>query len=380
MAALKEISVAEGNGKYCTADGVLFTKDMKTLIKYPAAKSVDEYVIPDGVTSVFSQSFRRCQAKAIVIPESVTRISYLAFDDRTALNRITCKALVSPEIIANYPNAGLFSLSNINLYVKYKAIDKYRQSTVWSKAKSINEIPHTLGDVNDDELVDVADAVCIVNDRLGYESTGFIRHWSDINNDSQYTIADAIADINIMYDKPIVSGVGAKVVVEGRENLVLYQADATVFSLDFNCSQAYSAFQFDLSLPEGISLKNIILNEERAKGFTVQFHQTAKCHYKVVAVNYDNEAIVSDKGNLLTFNVLGYGDMDAIAISDIHFSDIMATDVKFEDIRLSDFPTGIGSVIDTDSDQNVYYDLSGHRINVPTEGIYIINGTKIVRQ
>lgn len=380
MAALKEISVAEGNGKYCTADGVLFTKDMKTLIKYPAAKSVDEYVIPDGVTSVFSQSFRRCQAKAIVIPESVTKISYLAFDDGNYLNKIICKALVPPEIIADYPGAGLFLLDRYDLFVKYKAIDKYRQSTVWSKAKSINEIPHTLGDVNDDELVDVADAVCIVNDRLGYESTGFIRHWSDINNDSQYTIADAIADISIMYDKPIVSGVGAKVVAEGRENLVLYQADTNTLSLDLNNSQAYSAFQFDISLPEGVRLTDIALNKERAKGFTVQFHQTDDCNYRVVAVNYDNEAIDSGKGNLLVFNVLGLGNMDATAISDIHFSDVMATDVKFEDLRLCGSPTSIGDTENTDFNQNVYYDLSGRCTKTMTDGIYIVNGVKIVRK
>ncbi len=380
MAALKEISVAKGNGKYCTVDGVLFTKDMKTLVKYPAAKAVHEYVIPDGITSIFSQAFRRCQAKAIVIPESVTKISYLSFDDGDALNRITCKAMVPPEIIADYPDAGLSCLYDYDLYVSYKAIDMYRQSTIWSAAKSINEIPHTLGDVNDDELVDIADAVCIVNDRLGYESTGFIRHWSDINNDGQYTIADAVADINIMYDKPVVSGVIAKVIATGREKLVLYQSDANSLSLDLNCSQAYSAFQFDMSLPEEISLENIVLNEERVKGFTVQFHQTDNCHYKVVAVNYENEAIVSGIGNLLSFNILGLGDMDAIAISDIHFSDIKATDVKFEDIRLSDYTTGVGVAEDTDSNRNVYYNLSGQRIDGPTDGIYIMNGVKIVNQ
>ena len=44
--SLKEFIVDEENENYCSVDGVLFTKDMKTLLFYPAAHG-KEYIIPD---------------------------------------------------------------------------------------------------------------------------------------------------------------------------------------------------------------------------------------------------------------------------------------------------------------------------------------------
>jgi hypothetical protein len=46
---LTTINVASSNKNYTSVDGVLFTKDMKTLIKYPMKKIDTCYVIPNGV-------------------------------------------------------------------------------------------------------------------------------------------------------------------------------------------------------------------------------------------------------------------------------------------------------------------------------------------
>lgn len=77
--SLKGITVEEGNPNYVSVDGVLFTKDKKTLISYPVGKSTD-YVIPDGTETIATMAF--CQGRTVrnvTIPNSVTRIEGSAF-------------------------------------------------------------------------------------------------------------------------------------------------------------------------------------------------------------------------------------------------------------------------------------------------------------
>ena len=79
---LTSINVDPANEYYTSIDGVLFTKDMKTLLQYPAGKTDAEYTIPTGVEIIGRQAFYYCQnLKTVVIPEGVTTVSYYAFID-----------------------------------------------------------------------------------------------------------------------------------------------------------------------------------------------------------------------------------------------------------------------------------------------------------
>lgn len=75
---LTAITVDERNANYCDIDGVLFTKDKTTLIRYPAKKPGGSYVIPDGVLRISEDAFYSCGLLTdIRIPASVTSISDL---------------------------------------------------------------------------------------------------------------------------------------------------------------------------------------------------------------------------------------------------------------------------------------------------------------
>lgn len=54
---LTEIKVPESNTVYCSQDGVLYTKEMTTLIKYPAAKEGDSFTLPGEVKQLYYQAF-----------------------------------------------------------------------------------------------------------------------------------------------------------------------------------------------------------------------------------------------------------------------------------------------------------------------------------
>ena len=71
------IEVSDDNPAYCSIDGVLYNKDMTTLMFCPKDKT--ELVIPDTVTTIGPWAFSNCNIENIVIPDSVITIEKYAF-------------------------------------------------------------------------------------------------------------------------------------------------------------------------------------------------------------------------------------------------------------------------------------------------------------
>lgn len=91
--SLTAISVAEGNTTYCSdGSGVVFTKDMKTLVMAPDAIR-GAYTIPNGVTGVAPNAFMYCsELTELTIPDSVTTVEGYAFMCCTGLTTVTISA------------------------------------------------------------------------------------------------------------------------------------------------------------------------------------------------------------------------------------------------------------------------------------------------
>ena len=86
---LSKILVSEDNTHYCSEDGVLFNKDKTTLICYPAKKSGKDYTIQTGVTSVGIYAFaNNNKLTEIWISDSLTDLGHHAFMDCTSLESI----------------------------------------------------------------------------------------------------------------------------------------------------------------------------------------------------------------------------------------------------------------------------------------------------
>ena len=107
--ALTEIKVASGNAKYKSVDGILFSADGKTLVKYPAGKDATSYAIPAGVTKIGDYAFSDCAALTnITIPESVTSIKESAFLRCNGLTEITI-----PEGITSIVEQTFYACNNL---------------------------------------------------------------------------------------------------------------------------------------------------------------------------------------------------------------------------------------------------------------------------
>lgn len=87
--SLTGFTVSEDNPKYTSLDGVLFDKDLSTLIQYPANKE-GAYAIPESVTGVKSAAFYGCAGlTGVTIPDGVTDIGRRAFEDCPSLTDVT---------------------------------------------------------------------------------------------------------------------------------------------------------------------------------------------------------------------------------------------------------------------------------------------------
>ena len=77
---LQEILVDENNPAYTSEDGVLFNKEMTSLIGYPAGKTDIEYNIPDGINTIGDSSFYlNKHVRRVVFSDSVKYVGNSAF-------------------------------------------------------------------------------------------------------------------------------------------------------------------------------------------------------------------------------------------------------------------------------------------------------------
>ena len=83
---LERIEVAPSNRKFCSVDGVLYSKDRKTLLVYPAENSGEKVVIAECVEKIakgafdsFYNPYNNEPSKTIVIPKNIKDVSEIDF-------------------------------------------------------------------------------------------------------------------------------------------------------------------------------------------------------------------------------------------------------------------------------------------------------------
>ncbi len=132
--SVSTINVHEDNPYFRSVDGVLYSKDMQTLICCPPADRYGSFIVPDTVTSIGSfafdscwkltsitlpaglkvietEAFRDCmQVKEFVIPEGVTSIGDGAFYNCTSMQR-----LVLPSTLAEFGTGQFWNCAYFNV-------------------------------------------------------------------------------------------------------------------------------------------------------------------------------------------------------------------------------------------------------------------------
>ena len=141
--SLKEILVNSANSTYTSVDGVLFSKDKSVVIRFPIAKDLQNYDIPEGTTTIANGAFQSTNLTSVTIPSSITAIEINAFYTYSEnLTEITAK-MVQPCEIEEY----VFSSStyqNAKLKVPSGKISVYQSTNYWSNFQNIVDETETL--------------------------------------------------------------------------------------------------------------------------------------------------------------------------------------------------------------------------------------------
>lgn len=96
---LKKIVVDEANPYFCSEDGILYTKDMSTLVAYPQGKNDSTYVMPNSISNVIDDAFScrsTCKLKNVTLSASLSdlssyvRYTFIEHFDTTADNPYFC--------------------------------------------------------------------------------------------------------------------------------------------------------------------------------------------------------------------------------------------------------------------------------------------------
>lgn len=166
--SLQKITVANDNKYYTSVDGILFSKNKDTIIRFPIGRSETEYVIPDYVVEIGDRAFENCSnlsnltipngvttignaafectlISAIDIPESVTEIGGSSFRQCVKLEEIDIPKNV--EYIESYTFYYCKALQKVTIKGNITGIGYYAFS-ICSSLKEIN-IPNSLKEIGD---------------------------------------------------------------------------------------------------------------------------------------------------------------------------------------------------------------------------------------
>ncbi|MBQ8393935.1 MAG: leucine-rich repeat protein [Clostridia bacterium] len=107
--SLEYIGVDPNNPNYKSVDGVLYSKDGKSLVRYPTNKIDESFAIPDGVTFIHPLAFERCEKlKSITIPDGVTSIGIGAFSEVISL-----ESIVIPDTVKKIERAAFYKCNSL---------------------------------------------------------------------------------------------------------------------------------------------------------------------------------------------------------------------------------------------------------------------------
>ena len=110
-------SITCDNTAYKSIDGVLYTADLKTLVKYPCAST----------------------AESLTIPATINQISKWAFEGSQNLKTITIETTTPPTLAGQAFDD--FDVADITLYVPAGSKAAYKAAAYWKEFKEIVEMP-----------------------------------------------------------------------------------------------------------------------------------------------------------------------------------------------------------------------------------------------
>lgn len=137
---MERVSIASSNTVYQARDGILFSKNGKKILYYPAAKSTGRYQVPSGVSEIGELAFAQAGLSEVVLPTSVKTIGSSAFQQSDITN------LTIPSSVAKVGDFFCYECRELKNVTIKTGLKKLSYQAFW-KCTSLESV--NLGNVTD---------------------------------------------------------------------------------------------------------------------------------------------------------------------------------------------------------------------------------------
>lgn len=184
---MRAFTVDENNPNFASVDGVLYTKDMKTLLYYPAAKDTTTFTVPASVTTIAEGAFLNAtKLQTIVLPNGITAIERRAFMNCTALESINIPSGLTSIGSSAFRGCSKLSANNITVSEDITLGENPFADSLLAKYGNID---------NGDNVVDLKDATALIRNLAGWKNSKFDAlkaESADLNDDGHVDLLDAV--------------------------------------------------------------------------------------------------------------------------------------------------------------------------------------------
>lgn len=237
---------------------------------------------------------------------------------------------------------------------------------------NVNVYFYILGDVDHSDNITVADIVQTARYILNYNPEPFVFEAADMNGDGKITITDVVKIANLILDQNYEEPTNMRMMAPNVEGDCMNgEAIGNTISINLDNEQDYTAFQMDLTLPEGVTASGFELTN-RASDLGLIVKDRGHGKIRVLAYNPNLKTIKDNDGAVLTFNVDGMR-------GDIMVDGIQMVTPNGESVHLDGFNiaanhfTELNVVTAGKTVTNVkYFNLAGQQIVEPADGVTLV--------
>jgi hypothetical protein len=285
---------------------------------------------------------------------------------------------------------GTYPLILRNIEISDANSNPYRVSYV-KTTLTVNT--YTLGDANNDGSIGVSDFTAIANYIMGTPPASFVEKAADVNVDGVISVSDLTGEANIILYGTVTPNashakarneVTAKYANIGANDVTANSDKEFSVAITIDGNYAYSGYQFDVTLPEGMMVKDVYGQTKASNVFMSGMKDDNTL--RVLCASTMGETTESSVVNLTLV-----ADSEGSYIIDIDNAIISANSSTYAMsnssflIAIDNDATGISAMSDEASSNDVVYDLTGRKLmsngnkSSLQKGIYIINGHKITK-
>lgn len=321
-------------------------------------------------------------------------IRVIAFSSSNAAFQGDKGALINIPLVVGDLKKGDYRISIKNIVLSDKAEKEYLCEDSYSTI-SVEEVLR--GDANADGKVSLADVNSTVNYILGDPSPSFSFAAADINENNAINVSDVNGIVNILLDENKASAKPYRMLMTRSTsgpttdrmfagNIQMSPGETKQLTVSLDNTGDYCSFQFDLILPEGITVpydeENEMYMADIVPGRFTKTHSLGSNllksnRFRVIVYSIANKSIKGTSGAVVNITLkaddkLAIGDytlkLENITLADIGENEYYPSD---SESTVNVVASGIKSVL-MDGSSDKIYDLQGRRVNTVKKGIYIV--------